>query len=81
MRMCSGVAWSEENQPDGRSDDARRLGRAMVSRRPGSVLDLLCARPRAQPQGVVFNYSTGESCLLGALVVARYGPAPGRLLR
>ena len=73
MRMCSGVAWSEENQPDGRSDDARRLGRAMVSRRPGSVLDLLCARPRAQPQGVVFNYSTGESCLLGALVVAATG--------
>jgi CubicO group peptidase (beta-lactamase class C family) len=73
MRMCSGVAWSEENQPDGRSDDSRRLGRAMVSRRPGSVLDLLCARPQAQPQGIVFNYSTGESCLLGALVVAATG--------
>jgi CubicO group peptidase (beta-lactamase class C family) len=44
-----------------------------VSRRPGSVLDLLCTRPRAQPQGVVFNYSTGESCLLGAVVAAATG--------
>ena len=73
LRMCSGVAWSEENQPDGRADDVRRLGRAMVSRRPGSVLDLLCSRPRAHPQGAVFNYSTGESCLLGAVVVAATG--------
>jgi CubicO group peptidase (beta-lactamase class C family) len=45
----------------------------MVSRRPGSVLDLLCKLPRAQPQGVVFNYSTGESCLIGALVAAATG--------
>jgi CubicO group peptidase (beta-lactamase class C family) len=73
LRMCSGVAWSEENQPDGRADDVRRLGRAMVSRRPGSILDLLCSRPRAHPQGAVFNYSTGESCLLGAVVVAATG--------
>jgi CubicO group peptidase (beta-lactamase class C family) len=73
LRMCSGVAWSEENQPDGRADDVRRLGRAMVSRRPGAVLDLLCTRPRAHPQGEVFNYSTGESCLLGAVVVAATG--------
>ena len=73
LRMCSGVAWSEENQPDGRSDDVRRLARAMVSQRPGSVLDLLSSRPRAHPQGAVFNYSTGESCLLGAVVVAATG--------
>jgi CubicO group peptidase (beta-lactamase class C family) len=73
MRMCSGVAWSEENQPDGRSDDAKRLGRALASGRPGVVLDLLCNRPRAQPQGAVFNYSTGESVLLGAVVAAATG--------
>jgi CubicO group peptidase (beta-lactamase class C family) len=70
LRMCSGVAWSEENQPGGRADDARRLGRALAGGRPDSVLDLLCNRPRAHPQGTAFNYSTGESCLLGALVVA-----------
>jgi CubicO group peptidase (beta-lactamase class C family) len=69
LRMCSGVAWREENDSNGRSE-VFRLGRAMWSRRPGAILDLLCKLPRAQPQGVVFNYSTGESCLLGALVAA-----------
>jgi CubicO group peptidase (beta-lactamase class C family) len=72
LRMCSGVAWREYDQADGRSD-VRRLVRAVLSRRPGAVLDLLCARPLAQPQGVVFNYSTGESCLLGAVVAAATG--------
>ena len=72
LRMCSGVAWREENDADGRSDSFR-LSKAMVSRRPGSVLDLLCKLPRAQPQGVVFNYSTGESYLIGALVAAATG--------
>jgi CubicO group peptidase (beta-lactamase class C family) len=69
LRMCSGVAWREENDADGRSD-AFRLIKAMVSRRPGSVLDILCELPRARPQGVVFNYSTGESYLIAALVAA-----------
>jgi CubicO group peptidase (beta-lactamase class C family) len=70
LRMCSGVAWSEED--DGRSAGGG-LSRAVVSRQPGAVLDLLCSLPRARPQGVVFNYSTGESCLLGALVAAATG--------
>ena len=70
MRMCSGVAWSEED--DGRSGTGS-LSRALASRRPGAVMDLLCSLPRAQPQGVVFNYSTVESCLLGALVAAATG--------
>ena len=70
MRMCSGVAWSEED--DGRSD-VGRLHQALASRRPGAVLDLACSLPRAQPQGVVFNYSTVESCVLGAVVAAATG--------
>jgi CubicO group peptidase (beta-lactamase class C family) len=70
LRMCSGVAWREED--DARAD-AGGLSRALASRRPGAVLDLLCSMPRARPQGAVFNYSTGESCLLGALVAAATG--------
>ena len=72
LRMCSGVAWREYDDADGRSE-VHRLGRAMVSRRPGSILELMCMLPRAQPQGAVFNYSTGESCLLGAVAAAAVG--------
>jgi CubicO group peptidase (beta-lactamase class C family) len=72
MRMCSGVAWREDPDADGRSE-VFRLGKAMVARRPGGVLDLMCSLPRAHPQGAVFNYSTGESCLLAAVVAAATG--------
>lgn len=72
LRMCSGVAWREDYDADARSE-VFRLGKAMVSRRPGSVLDLLCKLPRAHPQGVVFNYSSGESCVIGALIAAAIG--------
>jgi CubicO group peptidase (beta-lactamase class C family) len=70
MRMCSGVAWSEVD--DGEADDGR-LDRALASRRPGAILDLACTLPRAEPQGSVFNYSTVESSVLGAVVAAATG--------
>jgi CubicO group peptidase (beta-lactamase class C family) len=72
LRMCSGVAWREDNDADGRSE-VYRLVKAMVTQRPGAILDLLCKLPRAHPQGTVFNYATGESFLIGALVAAATG--------
>jgi CubicO group peptidase (beta-lactamase class C family) len=72
LRMCSGVAWREDYDADARSE-VYRLGRAMARRRPGAVLDLLGELPRAHPQGAVFNYSTGDSCVLGAVVAAATG--------
>jgi CubicO group peptidase (beta-lactamase class C family) len=70
MRMCSGVAWNEID--DGRAD-AGRLQQALASRRSGSILELACSLPRVQPQGAVFNYSTVETCVLGAVVAAAAG--------
>lgn len=72
LRMCSGVAWREDYDAAARSE-VYRLGRAMALRRPGSVLDLLCELPRAHPQGANFNYSTGDSCVLGAVIAAATG--------
>lgn len=68
LRMTSGVGWDEGAHSDG--PDLWRLGQAMASRRPGAILDLLRTLPRAAPQGSVFNYATGESYLLGAVVTA-----------
>jgi CubicO group peptidase (beta-lactamase class C family) len=72
LRMCSGVAWREDDDADGRSE-IYRLGRAMSRGRAGSILDLMCKLPRAHPQGAVFNYSTGESGVLAAVVAAAVG--------
>lgn len=72
LRMCSGVAWREDEDADGRSE-IHRLGRAMVGGQPGAVMDLVCSLPRTHPQGAVFNYSTGESFVLAAVVAAAVG--------
>jgi CubicO group peptidase (beta-lactamase class C family) len=69
--MASGVAWDEGLGFDG--GDARRLALAVGSRRPGAILELLSTLPRAAPQGAVFNYATGESFLLAAVVAAATG--------
>ena len=74
LRMASGVAWDEGANSDG--PDLWRLGRAMDRRQAGAILALLRTLPRAAPQGTIFNYATGESFLLGAVVTA----ATGRLL-
>jgi CubicO group peptidase (beta-lactamase class C family) len=70
MRMCSGVAWNETEEVWA---DAARLQQALRSRRSGSILDLACSLPRAHPQGAVFNYSTVESGVLGAVLAAATG--------
>lgn len=72
LRMCSGVAWREVYEA-GAPSEVHRLGRAMARRQPGAVLDLLCTLPRAHPQGTVFNYSTGDSIVLAAVVAAATG--------
>ncbi|RAK67469.1 serine hydrolase domain-containing protein [Phenylobacterium kunshanense] len=72
LRMTSGVAWKEDYDPTGPSDVVR-LGAAMEAGRPGGVLALMRSLPRAAPQGARFNYSTGESCVLGAIVAAATG--------
>jgi CubicO group peptidase (beta-lactamase class C family) len=70
LRMCSGVGWSEVE--DGQAEGGR-LQQALASRRPDSLMDLLYTLPCARPQGTVFNYSTIDSYLLGALVAAATG--------
>lgn len=72
LRMCSGVAWREDDDVDGRSD-VHRLGQAIGRRRPGAVLDLMCRLAPIHPPGAVFNYSTGESCVLAAVIAAATG--------
>jgi len=62
--------------PGARTTIQNSLVMAMVSRRPGSVLNFLCELPRAQPQDVVFNYSSGESYLIAAPGRGRDRPAP-----
>lgn len=71
LRMTSGVRWSEEYTDP--NSDIGRFGDAVRLNRPGAVLDFVRARPRANVPGTVFNYNTGDTFVLGALVAAATG--------
>ncbi|MGP9799767.1 serine hydrolase domain-containing protein [Rheinheimera sp. NSM] len=71
LQMSSGVAWNE-TYTDAASD-RRRMLEAQISQQPGAILALMAALPRAAKPGTVWNYSTGETQLAGALVQAASG--------
>jgi CubicO group peptidase (beta-lactamase class C family) len=68
LQMASGVKW-DETYTDPRSD-RRKLLDIQLQEKPGAILDYMNGRQRVGPPGSVFNYSTGESFVVGALLEA-----------
>ncbi len=67
MQMSSGVAWNEDY--DDPNSDVVRNGTAM--RNGGgtpALISYMAALPRAAPPGTRFNYSTGETHLVGVVL-------------
>lgn len=71
LQMTSGVAWNETYTDP--ASDRRRMLEAQIAQQPGAILDLMAALPRAAKPGTVWNYSTGETHVAGALVQAATG--------
>ena len=68
LQMASGVKW-DETYTDPRSD-RRKLLDIQLEEKPGGILDYMNGRQRVGPPGSIFNYSTGESFVVGALLEA-----------
>jgi len=64
--MASGVKW-DETYTDPHSD-RRKLLDLQLENRPGSIIAYMRALPRAGAPGSIWNYNTGESFLVGALI-------------
>jgi len=71
LQMASGVAWNE-TYTDPKSD-RRHMLEAQIGQKPGAILDLMAALPRAAEPGRRWNYSTGETHVAGALLAAATG--------
>jgi CubicO group peptidase (beta-lactamase class C family) len=71
LEMASGVKW-DETYTNPRSD-RRRMLEAQILQRPGAILELMAALPRAGAPGTIWNYSTGETTVAGAVVAAAVG--------
>lgn len=71
LTMSSGVQW-DEIYPDPDSH-VNRYSRSLANKVPGGVLKLMRGLARAHEAGKVWNYNTGDTYLLGALVSAATG--------
>jgi CubicO group peptidase (beta-lactamase class C family) len=68
MQMASGVKWNE-TYTDPHSD-RRQLLDKQLEQKPGSILAYMNTLSKAGPPGSIWNYSTGESFLVGAVLEA-----------
>ncbi|MFT4769977.1 MAG: CubicO group peptidase (beta-lactamase class C family) [Glaciecola sp.] len=68
LQMASGVAWNETYTDP--ASDRRAMLEAQISQQPGAILDLMGSLSRAAEPGSRWNYSTGETQVVGALVAA-----------
>jgi len=66
LEMASGVKW-DETYTDPRSD-RRKLLEIQLEEKPGSILQFMNALPRAGAPGTIWNYNTGETFVVGALL-------------
>lgn len=68
LQMASGVGWDETYTNS--LSDRRRMLEAQISQRPGAIMSLMAGLARVGDPGSVWNYSTGETHIAGAVVEA-----------
>jgi len=66
LQMASGVKW-DETYTDPKSD-RRKLLEAQLTSKPGAILAHMNGLQKAGSPGSIWNYSTGESFLAGAIL-------------
>lgn len=71
LQMTSGVDWNETYTAP--ASDRRAMLEAQISQQPGEILSLMARLERAADPGNRWNYSTGETQVVGALVHAATG--------
>ncbi|GAC1301559.1 MAG: serine hydrolase [Steroidobacteraceae bacterium] len=71
LQMASGVKWDETYTNP--ASDRRRMLEAQIAQRPGAIMRLMAGLPRAGAPGTIWNYSTGETFVAGAVVRAAVG--------
>lgn len=68
LQMSSGVKW-DETYTDPKSD-RRHMLNLQLAQEPGAIVKFMASLPRAGVPGTIWNYSTGETHIVGALLRA-----------
>lgn len=71
LLMCSGAEWDEDQtNPD---SHRRQVLDLQIEQRPGAITDYMSRLPKLAPAGSRWNYSTGETHMIGSLIKAATG--------
>jgi CubicO group peptidase (beta-lactamase class C family) len=71
LQMTSGVKWDDTHTDPG--SERWHMLELQIAQRSGAILDFVAHLPRVAPAGSVWNYSTAETHVVGALVQATTG--------
>lgn len=71
LQMTSGVSWDDTHTDP--SSERRRMLELQIAQKPGAILSYVASLPRIATPGTVWNYSTGETHVVGALLRAAVG--------
>jgi CubicO group peptidase (beta-lactamase class C family) len=66
LMMSSGVKWNETYTD--RNSDRRHLLEAQIAQKPGGAMQVMSKLPRASEPGTRYNYSTGETQVVGEVL-------------
>ena len=66
IQMASGVKW-DETYTDPKSD-RRKLLDIQLEQKPGSILAFMISLPKGGAPGTIWNYNTGETFVVGAVL-------------
>ncbi len=71
LQMTSGVRW-DDTHTDAASE-RRQMLEMQIAQQPGAILRYVGSQPRIAEPGSAWNYSTGETHVVGALLYAATG--------
>jgi len=71
LQMTSGVQWDDTHTDP--ASERRKMLELQIGQQPGSILRYIATLPRVAQPGTLWNYSTGETHIIGALVRAAVG--------
>lgn len=71
LQMTSGAGWDDTHTDPG--SERSRMLELQIAQRPGAILDYMKTLPRVAAPGSLWNYSTGETHVVGALIRAATG--------
>ncbi len=71
MQMTSGVTWDDTHTDP--ESERRQMLDLQVAQEPGAIMRFMASLKRSAEPGSVWNYSTGETHVVGALIKAATG--------